>query len=247
MTLAESANANLLATYLAVGRALPGAEIRKTPGYVALLSDLPHPSGNFAARLDLDPWCAAGLRDLAASRPAFQAVALPGDGPAHLSELLRRAGFEAVQTLLSLVAEPYSTPSDLDMTSAEGAEERLRAGRFMSDAFFFRESAPIREALAVGLAQTTALTASTHLFRERPVAAVALSRTEGMLGLYNVCVAPPFRGRGLGRNVVGWALAQAAAEHRSACLQCVPALETWYARLGFVRAGTITAWALASR
>ena len=233
--------ANLLTTYLALGRAMPGAEVRETEGYVALLSELPHPSGNFACRLSLDPWSAGELRALAAERPAFGAIAMPDDGPAHLAELLRRAGFAPVQRLTAMEAAPPFGLAGLEMGRCEDVEARRRAGRFMADAFFAREPLLLRHAMAEAMALSP-LEVRTHLLRERPAAAVALSRTEGVLGVYNLCVAGPHRGRGLGRSLVAWCLAQAAAEGRRAFLQCEPALEGWYAGQGFARTGAITVW-----
>lgn len=239
------ASANLLATYLAIGRAMPGAEVRETEGYVVLTSDLPHASGNFAARLSLDPWSAGELRDLAAGRPAFQAVALPEDGPPHLAELLRRAGFEAVQRLVSMVATPPFGLVGLDVAECVG-EERSRVGRFMADAFFAREPILLRQAMADAVAGAQGVSLYAHVVRDRPAAGVVLSREAGVLGIYNVCVAASHRGRGTGRSLVAWCLAQAAAEERRACLQCAPTLEPWYAGQGFVRTGVVTVWGLAS-
>lgn len=238
-----AASENLLATYLAIGKTLPGAEVREAEGYVALLSDLPHPSGNFAARLNLDPWSAGALRTLAEERPAFQAIALPDDGPEHLAELLRRAGFSAVQRLVAMIAEPPFGLAALEMETVREEEARRRVGRFMSDAFFAREPVLVREAMAHATAASP-LGLYTHTLRDRPAAAVALSRTSGVLGIYNLCVAGASRGRGVGSSLVAWCLAQAAAEERVACLQCALPLEPWYAHHGFVRTGAITVWAL---
>ena len=234
---------NLLGTYLALGRALPGARVVETDAYVGLVSELPHAMGNFAARLRLDPWSAAELRGLAAGRPAFQAVALPDDAPPHLAELLRRAGFECVQRLVAMAASPPFALAGLDMAPCDG-DERFRVGRFMADAFFAREPLLLRETMARALAGAEEVSIHAHVLRDRPAAAVALSRAGGVLGLYNLCVAGPRRGRGLGAAVVAWCLAQAAAENREAVLQCAPTLEGWYAAHGFARVGTITVWSL---
>ncbi len=238
-----SASENLLATYLAIGGALPGAEIHEAEGYVALLSDLPHPSGNFAARLSLDPWSAGALRTLAAGRPAFQAIALPDDEPDHLAEILRRAGFGAIHRLIAMAAEPTFGLAGLEVDVVRDEEARQRVGRFMADAFLAREPVLVREAMAHATAAAP-VAVYAHAPRERPTAAVVLSRTPGTMGIYNLCVAGPSRGRGVGSALVAWCLAQAAAEGRAACLQCAPALEPWYARHGFVRTGAITVWSL---
>ena len=237
------ASENLLTTYLAIGLALPGAEIREAEGYVALLSDLAHPSGNFAVRLGLDPWSAGELRELALARPAFQAVALPDDEPFHLAELLRRAGFEAVQRLVTMEATPAFGLSGLETARCGEIEARREAGRFMTDAFFARETVMLRHAMAEALAFSP-LDLRTVVLREKIVAAFAFSRTEGVLGIYNLCVAGLHRGKGIGGSTVAWCLAQAAAEGRTACLQCAPSLEGWYEGHGFRRTGTITVWSL---
>ena len=247
MTLPElvpRASENLLATYLALGRELPGAEIVQNDGYLALLSDLPHPSGNFASRLRLDPWTAAELRDLAASRLAFQAVALPDDGPEHLDELLQRAGFRISMRLVTMVASPSEARSDLAMLPCEGEIARRRIARFMADSFFAHEPHKLREAMAKALGRAEALSIYAHHVREKPTAAVALVREAEMMGVYNLCVAGPRRGKGHGSAVIAWCLAQAAAERLPVCLQCAASLEPWYARHGFVRVGSVGVWSL---
>ena len=246
--LVPRASANLLATYLALGQELPGAETVERDGYLALLSELPHPSGNFASRLRLDPWTAADLRDLATSRPAFQAVALPDDGPEHLDELLHRAGFRVAMRLVTMVAsEPLSLGREgaLDLAICEGEIARRRIARFMADSFFAREPHKLREAMSKALGRAETLSIYAHRVRDKPTAAVALVREAGMMGLYNLCVAGPRRGKGHGAAVVAWCLAQAAAEGLPVCLQCAASLEPWYARHGFARAGSVSVWSLA--
>jgi N-acetylglutamate synthase-like GNAT family acetyltransferase len=235
---------NLLATYLAIGRTFPGAVVRDTDAFTLLLSDLNHPSGNFAARLSLDPWSAADLRRLAASRDSFQVVALSEDAPEHLTELLRRAGFKVVHRLVSMIAHPREAKPEVGMAYCTEPEERLEAGRFIAEAFFSREPVPIRQAMAEAVANAPSLAVHSHIARERIVAAVTLSREADILGIYNLCVAPPQRGKGLGSAIVRWCLAQAAQEGRPACLQCTPALEPWYAHLGFTRSTAVTVWSL---
>lgn len=238
---------NLIATYLAIGRTFPGAMVRETEAFVLLLSDLNHPSGNFAARLSLDPWSAADLRRLAASRDSFQAVALAEDAPEHLTELLRRAGFKVVQRLVSMVAHPSEAKPEIGMAYCTEPEERLEAGRFIAEAFFSREPIPIRQAMAEALANAPSLAVHSHIARERIVAAVTLARDADVLGIYNLCVAPAQRGKGLGSAIVRWCLALAAQEGRPVCLQCTPALEPWYAHLGFTRSSAVTVWSLSKK
>ena len=242
--LVSRAGANLLATYLALGRELPGAEVRETDGYVALLSDVAHPSGNFASRLRLDPWSAGELRDLASSRAAFQAIALPDDGPPHLAELLQRAGFEEVLRFVTMVATPAPSETSLEMTECRDEAERRRVGRFMADAFFAREDEATRRTMATAMGRADALSVYYHAWRDRPLAAVALAREADMIGIYNLCVGGPARGKGHGTALVRWCLAFAASERLPVCLQCVPSLEPWYARQGFERVGAVGVWCL---
>ena len=237
------ASENLVATYVLIGLALPGATIRETEGYVALLSDLAHPSGNFAVRLSLDPWSAGELRELAQTQAAFGVVALPDDEPFHLAELLRRAGFEAVQRLVTMEATPPFGLSGLETARCGEVESRREAGRFMTDSFFAREPVLLRHTMAEALALSP-LDLRTLRLRERLAGAVALSRTEGVLGIYNLCVGGLHRGKGIGGSIVAWCLAQAAAEGRTACLQCAPSLEGWYEGHGFRRTGAVTVWSV---
>lgn len=251
--LAARASANQLATYLALGREFPRVEVLEREGYVALLSDLPHPSGNFAARLRLDPWVAGELRELAASRPAFQTIALPDDGPEHLAELLSRAGFHRLTTLATMTAPaPGVLPAPGERVRGgayplvECADEpsRRRIARFMADVFFTRESEALRDTMAHAMARAQTLSLHALSVRDRPMAAVALVREGGALGIYNLCVAGPHRGKGHGAAVVEWCLAQAAEAGLPAVLQCATSLEPWYARHGFARAGSVSVWSL---
>jgi len=246
-SLALRVRQNVLATYLAIGRTFPGAVVRETEPFVLLLSDLNHPSGNFAARLSLDPWSAADLRRIAASRDSFQVLALSEDAPEHLTELLRRAGFAVVHRLVSMIARPHDGKSEIGMAYCTEWEERLDAGRFIAEAFFSREPAPIRQAMAEAVAIAPSLAVHSHISRERIVAAVTLARDADVLGIYNLCVAPSQRGKGIGTSIVRWCLAQASHEGLPACLQCTPALEPWYARLGFTRSSAITVWSLSKK
>ncbi|RYG19603.1 N-acetyltransferase [bacterium] len=149
-----------------------------------------------------------------------------------------------MQRLVSMVAHPSETKADIGMTYCTEPDERLEVGQFISEAFFSREPVAIRGAMANALAQAPSLTVHSHIVKDRPVAAVTLARDADILGIYNLCVAPKQRGKGIGSALVRWCLAEAAAENRPACLQCLPTLEPWYLGLGFTRSSTITVWSL---
>ncbi|MEJ5172044.1 MAG: GNAT family N-acetyltransferase, partial [Fimbriimonadales bacterium] len=67
----------------------------------------------------------------------------------------------------------------------------------------------------------------------RRVGAVMLHRTPRALGLYNLCVAPWMRGRGLGACIVRQVQTDACRAGVPVVLQCRSELVPWYRRLGF--------------
>ena len=104
----------------------------------------------------------------------------------------------------------------------------------MADSFFGNRSAQFRQTVAdcvVHAEGAELYEVGTGEIR----AAAMLVRTGSMVGVYNLCVSPPLRGRGLGARF----LAAVTASCELATLQCEKSLETWYARQGWRRIGNI--------
>ena len=71
-----------------------------------------------------------------------------------------------------------------------------------------------------------------------------LSRDE-VLGLYNLCVHPGFRGLGWGTSIVQATLSLAYRMGIPVTLQCEPKLVPWYEHLGFEAVGSVDVYDLA--
>lgn len=234
---------NLVQTYIRLGLATPHATWSREEGFDVCLGTLDHPICNFAADLNLDPWSARKLAGIAQSRPCFNVYAVTGDRPAYVDELLQNAGFMVAYRLVQLVAEPIGAEVWETMDSC-GPEDRLSVACFMVDQFFSQRPKEFRMAIAAA----TAAAPGVELYRagekSRHVAAVMLSETPGMLGGYNLCVAPASRGRGIGSSLVRWVVAEAGNRGLLATIQCEPHLESWYQSLGFERTGWLNVYQL---
>jgi GNAT superfamily N-acetyltransferase len=238
----RAASTNLIRTYFRLGRATPGARVLEEEGFRACVGEFEHPICNFAADLDLSPWSARRLRTLASARGAFNVYALPGDQPGHLEEILVRAGFRKTYRLVQMVAEPLPAAYGIQVEEAKVQRERAEVARFMADQFFSRQPERFRRKVADATATATDLDLYGLFEREARLGAVMLCRSEGALGIYNLCVASPNRGRGRGGDLVRWCLAQAQDE--LVTLQCEPRLEGWYESLGFRSIGNVEVFGL---
>jgi predicted N-acetyltransferase YhbS len=64
------------------------------------------------------------------------------------------------------------------------------------------------------------------------------------VGLFNLCVRPELRRKGLGAKLVRAVQAAASATGKPVVLQCEPDLAPWYKTLGFEPVGTVEALTL---
>jgi hypothetical protein len=130
---------------------------------------------------------------------------------------------------------------------APTAMDRQRVADFMMWQFFHTQSANVRERIA----QATVRCPDLQLYelerpdiRERPVGAVMLHRTSGVLGLYNLCVSVPYRSRGLGSSIVLAVELLSMQESVILELQCDPSLIDWYQALGLEQVGAVDVYGL---
>lgn len=234
---------NLVQTYIRLGMATPHATWSREEGFDLCLGSLDHPICNFAADLNLDPWSARRLVGIAQGRPCFNVYAVTGDRPEYVDELLQSAGFAVGYRLVQLVAHPDGA-EHWDSLERCAPQDRLSVACFMVDQFFAQRSKEFRAAIA----GATAAAPGVELYRagdkSRHLAAVMLSETPGMVGGYNLCVAPASRGRGIGSSLVRWLIAEAGRRGLSATVQCEPHLESWYQSLGFERTGWLNVYQL---
>jgi hypothetical protein len=118
--------------------------------------------------------------------------------------------------------------------------ERRHVAGFMARQFFSRMPKQGRDAIAEATA------AGSHTLwtvgpPRSPEAAVMLVEQSGAVGLFNLCVRPDLRRKGLGAGIVRAVQRSAAGLGRPVVLQCEPELAPWYARLGFEPVGTVEA------
>ncbi len=240
----DAANKNLEETYFRLGLAAPESRLWDNEGFRACLGSYEHPICNFAIQLRLDPWSARRLQTLASARHAFHVYRLPGDQPEYLEELLGRFDFFQVYSLDALIAEPESASEELEPAEANDDLARRSISEFMAMQFFGRQGAQFRQQVQEATFSADDLTFHYVAERGRVVAAAMLSRTPGMLGVYNLCVSPNRRRRGLGSSFVRWSKSLAYREGRAVTLQCDPGLVEWYARFGFRAYGRIGVFSL---
>jgi ribosomal protein S18 acetylase RimI-like enzyme len=238
------ASRNLTFTYFELGRATPGARVTSEDGFDLCLGSFEHPICNFAAGLKIDPWSARRLHDLAVRKRAFHVYSLPTDQPSHRGELLERVGFRQTYRLCQMICEPSSAPDAADLSHAKGYHERLRLTEFMVTQFFSRQPYGFRRQVSEATAAAESLELLYTEYRGRTVGAVMLSDHDGMLGIYNLCVAPEHQSRGWGISIVAAVLERAARSGAPVTLQCEPKLESWYTKLGFRTIGLVDVYGL---
>jgi ribosomal protein S18 acetylase RimI-like enzyme len=239
-----AASQNLAHTYFELGRATPGAYVSNEEGFDVCVGPFEHPICNFAANLRLDPWSTRRLAEFALRRRAFHVYSLPTDRPTHRDELLQRVGFRPTYRLCQMVCEPTIATEPADLTPVTEPGERLKVTEFMVGQFFSRQPYGFRRQVAEATAAASALDLFTLEVRSKTAGAVMVSRSEGMLGIYNLCVSTEHQSRGWGASVVAAILARAASLTLAVTLQCEPKLESWYAKLGFRTIGVVDVYGL---
>jgi ribosomal protein S18 acetylase RimI-like enzyme len=127
-----------------------------------------------------------------------------------------------------------------------GESDRRVIARFMAQQFFKNLSRETREQIAS--ATESAVDLELLSFRNvggnRIVGALMLSRTPGVLGLYNLCVDQGDRDRGIGRRMVRHVVTLAALEGRLVTLQCDATLVPWYRDQGFRELTELHVWSV---
>jgi ribosomal protein S18 acetylase RimI-like enzyme len=201
---------------------------------------------NFAADLDLDPWSARKLLELAQSRPAFHVYGTAGDRPEHLAELLSRAGFRSSYQMIQMGREPDEPAEQIgDLEEATSPESRLLVTRFMSAIFFNRQPRKIRDEIAETTARAQGLRLFSTCQRGNLSAAFMLGESPGMMGLYNLCVIPSLQGKGLGAKMVEALLSYSASQQTAVTLQCESGLVPFYEKFGFREIGRVDVYTIA--
>ena len=245
--LRKAVRANTLATYLGLVEPVSGTVVTKPMGFTLVRGPGPFSFCNFAAGFDVEESDRAAAIDLLAQNcsdcPGLHVFAMTGDRPENLQERLEAAGFELRLRLVSMVWRPQDVARGADIAEVVDPCDRRHVAEFMASLFFWRLPEEARAAISAATA------ASRHSLQsigpaEDPEASVMLVPQSRTLGLYNLCVKPELRGRGLGRDVVRTIQHGAALSGRTITLQCDGLLAPWYERLGFEEAGTVCAFTL---
>lgn len=237
---------NLLQTYVELGTAAGARPVEETAGFRAYASLTVHPICNFAIDLDLSPHAARQLAEIATEKPSFCVYRSPSDKPEHIDEVLERAGFERAYSLTMMIADGQIRNESIGLQRVNDPGERVEVARFMTDQFFSRQNEAFRRVVSDATASADSLSLYQAWSGRQRVACVMLSEGE-VLGLYNLCVHPTFRGIGWGISTVQSVLSLAAKTKRHVTLQCEPRLQSWYEHLGFEVIGAIDVFDLAER
>lgn len=247
---AHAAHENLIHTYLGLGAAITGARPGRAEGVHWCSAPVSLGYCNFAI---VEDGLADHVRDAALSRvqpmamlnPVFRVFGLTSGSTASQREAFRLAGFSRRHTMVQMAWHGRAPDVDLRLREAGRAvAERRDVARYMVSQFFARQERDVRQSIV------DATTNSPHrLFAfgapDDVQAAVMLSESPNAIGLYNLCVTPAHRSRGLGRKIVAAVQRLAAESSRAVVLQCEPALEPWYKRCEFARCGLADVYDLA--
>ena len=239
---AETALANLVATYEAIGLALEGAFRFDGEGYRGVLSAIQHGAGNFALVRNPGPRAARELAAIAGERPELFIYLLPsatGDSDAAAAESLRRAGFRlfAVQAVMARPAIPLELHRRSRMVEATGISPRIELMDFLTKQFFEYHPREFRMHLAVATARAEVCRLFEIRDRRLRVAGAMTTELQGAYGLYDLAVRDGYRGAGLGRELLNDLLSNIPERTRLVTLQCLRPLIPWYERAGFAPVG----------
>lgn len=217
---------NLVQTFCDFGLA-SGGQIEEYPHYLLCQGSLSHPIANFAVCRTPNSNDAIHLARHAASRTSFQLYAVDA---LPTPEILERAGFQRSYRLVHLAADPIPVVDRTGGPSVLEAPPREPAVDLMVQCFFTRYSPSERQAIRSALIRSDV---PIYGIQElgRWVAVAFAPVTEHQMGVYNLCVLPEFRGRGLGRQFVS--ALRMKAEDRTVALQSDINLQNWYRQLGF--------------
>ncbi|MFN8140379.1 MAG: GNAT family N-acetyltransferase [Fimbriimonadales bacterium] len=231
---------NAKATYLGLAQQAPGFRVAETDAYTLVSSSFAHPVDNFAIGLSLDGSSAHELASIAHRNATFRIHNFPTDSPVEVPQLLIAESLEELYAMRLMVfkGEPPSSPAVAREAKPGDLEKVIR---FIVANFFWSSPVIIRETMAeIMLGAATRM--GTHYLVESGdalVACASLVTTPGAAGIYNVCVRPEERKKGLGGNLVHQLVAEARLQELLPCLQTDPDLESWYIQLGFRTVGSV--------
>ncbi len=233
---------NLLETYLGLAAAVPQSKISDRDDCVWVQGPADFSFCNFAAGFEIsDEYEIERVIFEAKQQSGFWIFCIDGDRPSDLSARMEGAGFMLRQVLSQMVYEGKATAKSVITEEAILPKERLFACRFATKIFFSQSRAAAQEKSA----QITA-NCRHRLFtlseNNQLIGSYMGTESHSALGLYNLCVIPNARNRGIGRMLVSDAVARAKCLEKRLVLQCDPALVEWYLSQGFRVFGRVRAY-----
>lgn len=253
--LAEAGDANLATHATWVQRQVAGMRVIEEQGLVVSDSGLACDTFNLICHARLDPDTApARVRQaiqyfVEANRP-FSWWTGPTDQPSALSQLLQEAGLVYAETELAMAAN-LTQLAEVDRAPHGLRIERVRTPAQLRD--FARLVAALWTPPDTNvmrfyeLAESLLLSAESPLWfyvgywGDAPVGTVELTIGGGVVGLYSVSTAKPYRRRGFGSALTAQPLVDARlAGYTTAVLQAAAAGVGVYKRMGFQVYGEIT-------
>ncbi len=237
------ARENVLHTYLDLALGLPETHVRDDRGYVRVKGMWPLSFCHYAANFRSDRSAeeiAAELKADSQSKDGLWVFVLQGDEPYGLSGALLEQGFHMRQSLLQMATRDRGE-FEIELCEATEADARLKIGHFMAEQFFPFSPGEARQLVARSTAASLA-----RIFYvgsvNAPHAAMMLSRSEGAVGLYNLCVEFSRRSAGIGSSMVSAAQAMAYKAGVPVTLQCHASLRRWYESIGYMQVGNLNAF-----
>lgn len=239
----EAMRLNVGETYMALGRNAPAARARKTPSAWWCESPFKHPMGNFAVHFNLSDAGFRKVADTAKRVEYFRAFVLTGDQPIDICERLEALDLKAKYSFPGFVWNGKAKPGDEVLERNIDFAEVGETAAFIVQNFFWRSPEPARRALTQLVGAASSVQEFYSCRDEEGIAAAAvLSVTDGIVGLYNLCVREDLRSKGLGSSILSQICR--AAEYRGLrlILQAEEGLVSWYGKHGFVRVAELRAY-----
>lgn len=232
---------NLAATYRSLASSVVDTRVIENEYGLLALSSTLHPLANFA--ILKDPNNADKILELIGEQRGIHVYSV-GEDPIQTRFNLR-PGYSL--RLMRHTAEAIPT-SKFEIRFAGSMQEREEIANFMVDQFFKRSSRQSQQLVAAATANGEGLNLVGFRtgFLGRLAAAAMLVPTERTLGLYNLCLAPSLRGKGMGTQILNAILMHGRELEKTVLLQCEGKLVPWYQRNGFSSSGVLKVWTLSS-
>lgn len=236
---------NLLATYCSLADGNELTTVVTEEGYTSAHGPVHLSFCNFAAGFDDTPGHLGrmiALGERARRQSGLWVFVTDADRPVEINADLMAQGFVRRQRQTQMVATAPMARPGVKLIPAETPEARQDTARFMADQFFLRTGPLGRRDIASATARSDRALWRCEGQGGLLMGAVMMSESASAVGLYNLCIAPDRRGRGLGASIVATVQEFAADRGKPLVLQCDPPMEAWYARLGFADFGHVTAY-----